>query len=411
MVRLPSSVRNIALAFVVGFAWLPSMSVEQEMHLDYRLNEHIVLIPAGANGRAMMETTVFQPNGPGPFPLLIINHGKEAGAPSAQARDRFIFMATAFVKRGYAVMVPMRQGFANSTGRYKDFGCNMTANGFSQANDVRDAVNFARQQDWVDGERIIVAGQSYGGLATMALGTQELPGVRGLLNFAGGLRDDANSCDWQGELVHAFAKYGAANRIASLWMYGANDSLFGPALVARMHTAFVHAGGNATLVEYGPFKRDAHGMIASRDGEKVWWADTERFLKQIGMPTEVRYAVVAQPTLPGTDFAKLDDVDAVPFMGEHGRSAYREYLGKMTPRAFAVAPNGAWCWAEEGEDPDRRALATCEKKGGQPCKLYSVDEQVVWRADPSALPDNTAIASHGAPQSGGAVGGGAAATN
>ncbi len=411
MVSTLPSVRNITLALIVGFASLPSLSVEQEMHLDYRLNEHIVLIPAGASGRSMMETTVFQPNGPGPFPLLIINHGKEAGPPGAQARDRFIFMATAFVKRGYAVMVPMRQGFANSTGKYKDFGCNMTANGFSQANDVRDAVNFARRQDWVDGERIVVAGQSYGGLATMALGTQDLPGVRGLINFAGGLRDDANRCDWQGELVRAFGNYGATNRIASLWMYGANDSLFGPDLVARMHGAFVHAGGNARLVEFGPFKRDAHGMIASRDGEKVWWADTERFLKEIGMPTRVRYAVVAQPVLPGTDFARLDDVDAVPFMGEHGRTAYREYLGKMTPRAFAVAPNGAWCWAEEGEDPDRRALATCERKGGQPCKLYSVDEQVVWHADPSALPDGTAIASHGTPQAGGAVGGGAAATN
>ncbi|MES2760172.1 MAG: CocE/NonD family hydrolase [Pseudomonadota bacterium] len=411
MVRVLPSVRNITLAFIVGLASLPSLSVEQELQLDYKLNERIVLIPAGSTGRSMMETTVFQPNGPGPFPLLIINHGKEAGAPSSQPRDRFIFMATAFVKRGYAVMVPMRQGFANSTGRYKDYGCNMTANGYSQANDVRAAVNFAREQSWIDGSRIVVAGQSYGGMATMALGTEDLPGVRGLINFAGGLRDDANRCDWRGELVKAFGNYGAANKIASLWMYGANDSLFGPELVSRMHGAFVKAGGQAHLVEFGPFKRDAHGMIASRDGEKVWWQEAEQFLKQIGMPTEVRYAVVPQPTLPKSDFARLDDVDAVPFMGEHGRRAYREYLSKMSPRAFAVSPNGAWCWAEEGEDPDRRALATCEKKGGQPCKLYSVDEQVVWHAEPSPLQDGTAIASRATPQAGGAVGGTTASTN
>jgi dienelactone hydrolase len=411
MARLLPSARNLTLACIASLAALPSLSVEQEMQLDYRLNEHIVLIPAGSNGRSMMETTVFQPNGPGPFPLLIINHGKEAGAPSAQQRDRFIFMATAFVKRGYAVMVPMRQGFANSTGRYKDFGCNMTANGYSQANDVRAAVNFARQQDWIDSERIVIAGQSYGGMATMALGTEQLAGVRGLINFAGGLRDDANSCDWRGELVKAFANYGAANKIASLWMYGANDSLFGPELVSRMHTAFVQAGGQAKLVEFGPFKRDAHGMIASRDGEKVWWREAEQFLKQIGMPTDVRYAVVPQPTLPKSDFAKIDDVDAVPYMGEHGRLAYREYLSKMSPRAFAVAPNGAWCWAEEGEDPDRRALATCEKKGGQPCKLYSVDEHVVWNAESSPLQDGSAIASQQQPTARGAVGGTTFSTN
>jgi dienelactone hydrolase len=403
MVKLIPSVRNITLGFIFGLTLLPSLAVEQELQLDYRLNERIVLIPAGKSGKAMMETTVFRPNGLGPFPLLIINHGKDAGSPDQQARDRFIFMATAFVKRGYAVMVPMRQGFASSTGRYKDFGCNMTANGYSQAKDVRDAVDFARTQDWIDADRIVVAGQSYGGMATMALGTQDVPGVRGLINFAGGLRDDANLCDWRGELVRAFAAYGAANKIASLWMYGANDSLFGPELVARMHDAFVRSGGQARLVEYGAFKRDAHGMIGSRDGEKIWWRDTERFLKQIGMPTEERYAVTAQPSLPKSDFAKLDDVDAVPYVNENGRSAYREYLAKMTPRAFAVSPNGAWCWAEEGEDPDARALATCEQKGGQPCRLYSVDEKVVWHDEPAAVQRATTIASR--TPANGAVGG------
>jgi dienelactone hydrolase len=392
MIKLVPSVRNFTLGLIVSLTLLPSLAVEQELQLDYRLNERIVLIPAGKTGKAMMETTVFRPNGPGPYPLLIINHGKDAGEPSQQTRDRFIFMATAFVKRGYAVMVPMRQGFANSTGRYKDFGCNMTANGYSQANDVRDAVDFARTLDWIDADHIVVAGQSYGGLATMALGTQDLPGVRGLINFAGGLRDDSNQCDWRSELVRAFGTYGAANKLPSLWMYGANDSLFGPELVVRMHDAFERSGGHARLVEYGKFKRDAHGMIASRDGEKIWWRDTERFLKQIGMPTEERYTVTAQPQVPKSDFAKLDDVAAVPFLTENGRNGYREYLARMTPRAFAVSANGAWCWAEEGEDPDARALATCEKKGGQPCKLYSVDENIVWHNEPAALERASTIA-------------------
>ena len=392
MTKLIPSVRNLILGVVVSLTLLPSLAVEPAPQLDHRLNERIVLIPAGKTGKAMMETTVFRPNGPGPYPLLIINHGKDSGEPGRQTRDRFIFMATAFVKRGYAVMVPMRQGFANSTGRYKDFGCNMTANGYSQANDVRDAVDFARTLDWIDAERIVVAGQSYGGLATIALGTQDVPGVRGLINFAGGLRDDANRCDWRGELVRAFGTYGAASKIASLWMYGANDSLFGPELASRMHAAFVGSGGQAKLVEYGKFKRDAHGMIASRDGEKVWWRDTELFLKQIGMPTEERYSVTAQPQVPKSDFARLDDVDAVPFLTEKGRQGYREYLAKMTPRAFAVSATGAWCWTEEGEDPDARALATCAKKAGQPCKLYSVDEHIVWRSEPEALERATTIA-------------------
>ena len=365
--------------FVAGLACVPLLAVQQELPVDFRLNEQIINIPAGPDLKASLQTTVFRPNGQGPFPLLIINHGKEPGQPRFQSRDRFIFMATAFVKRGYAVLVPMRQGFANSTGIYADHGCDMTANGHAQADDVRATIAFARGQKWIDDRRIIVAGQSYGGLATIALGTQAVAGVRGLINFAGGLRDDGNHCDWRSELVRAFGAYGESNKIPSLWMYGVNDSLFGPDLVARMHTAFIRSGGRARLHEFGAFKRDSHGMIASRDGEKIWWREAESFLREVGMPTAEIYTVGRAPSLPRTNFARVDDIEAVPYLTESGRAAYRQYLEKMTPRAFAVSPSGAWCWAEEGEDPDIRALTTCSGKSKQPCHLYSVDDYVVWQ--------------------------------
>mgnify|MGYP001627184713 CR=1 FL=1 len=381
MVRVLPSVRNTTLGFIVCLTLLPTLAAEHVQLLDYRLNEQILQVPAGKGGHARLQTTVFRPDGPGPFPLIIINHGKDAGAPSQQARDRFIYMATAFVKRGYAVMVPMRRGFAGSTGRYVEYGCNMTANGLGQASDVRDSLDFARKLSWVDSDRIVVAGQSYGGLATLAMGTQHIPGVRGLINFAGGLRDNTNRCDWKSELVRAMRTYGGGSPLPSLWMYGENDSLFSPELVTRMHDAYVRAGGNARLVEYGAFRRDAHGLIGSREGEKVWWGETEQFLKRIGMPTAELYAVAPPPSIPKSDFAPLDDVDAVPFLREAGKLAYREYLSKLSPRAFALSANGAWCWAEDGEDPDIRALATCEAKGGQRCRLYSVDNNVVWRDD------------------------------
>ena len=381
MVRVLPSVRNTTLGFIVCLTLLPTLAAEHVQLLDYRLNEQILQVPAGKGGHARLQTTVFRPDGPGPFPLIIINHGKDAGAPSQQARDRFIYMATAFVKRGYAVMVPMRRGFAGSTGRYVEYGCNMTANGLGQASDVRDSLDFARKLSWVDSDRIVVAGQSYGGLATLAMGTQHMPGVRVLINFAGGLRDNTNRCDWKSELVRAMRTYGGGSPLPSLWMYGENDSLFSPELVTRMHDAYVRAGGNARLVEYGAFRRDAHGLIGSREGEKVWWGETEQFLKRIGMPTAELYAVAPPPSIPKSDFAPLDDVDAVPFLREAGKLAYREYLSKLSPRAFALSANGAWCWAEDGEDPDIRALATCEAKGGQRCRLYSVDNNVVWRDD------------------------------
>lgn len=356
----------------------PSVASDQDAPLDPNLNEQVIMVPAGPGLRERLETTLFRPNGAGPFPLLVINHGKQPGDPRLQKRERFIYMATAFVRRGYAVMVPMRTGFAHSSGTYIDYGCNMTANGYAQASDVIDAIAYARRQDWIEADQIVVAGQSYGGLAAMALAAQPVPGVRAVLNFAGGLRIDGGDCDWQAELVRAFANYGAHSSIPSLWFYGANDSYFGPALVRRLQRAFERAGGHASVRAYGPFKRDAHVMLASRDGEATWLPETERFLRRYDMPAEEVYAVAEAPAPVRSGYAGVADVGAVPFLPDSGRAAYRSFLGRMTPRAFAVSASGAWGWAEEGEDTDGRALAACQRKSSAPCRLYSVDDYVVW---------------------------------
>ena len=355
---------------------LASLAQAQESALDRRLNEQVVMVP-GTNGHAL-ETTVFRPSGTGPFPLLVMNHGKQPGDPRLQPRDRFYYMSREFVRRGYAVMVPMRTGFSRSGGQYSDHGCNMTANGNLQAMDLRATIKYARSQGWIDGSRIIVAGQSYGGLATLAAGAGALPGVRGLLNFAGGLRADDGSCQWKAALAGAFADYGSRSSLPSLWFYGANDSYFNHELVTRLHQAYVGAGGNAQLVAYAAFKNDAHAMVGSRDGFAVWWPQAERFLRQLGMPTEEVVAIAEDAVVPRSDFAALHDIDSVPFLHERGRAAYRAFLAKSTPRAFAVSPSGAWSWAEEGEDTVGRVLSACQANSKQPCKLYAVDDYVVW---------------------------------
>lgn len=342
------------------------------------------MVPAGDGMREVLETTVFRPAGPGPFPLLLMNHGKQAGPARLQQRERFIYMATEFVRRGYAVMLPMRAGYAQSTGAYRDAGCDMLANAQGQARDVLAALAYARRQSWVDPQRIVVAGQSYGGMAALALATRALPGVRGVLNFSGGLRVDAPGCDWQAALARAFATLGVDNRIPSLWLYGANDSYFGPALARRLYNSFAGSGGRAELVAYGPFKRDAHLTLGSRDGVAVWLPATLRFLRQIGMPVRQVVNVLDPPPPAETHFALLDDIAAVPYLAEQGRAAYRAFLDKMAPRAFALSESGAWGWAEEGESPDYRALASCQRRSSKPCHLYSVDASVVWPASRSS---------------------------
>jgi dienelactone hydrolase len=380
-------------AFVLA-ACITGLCQAQEVTLSTSLNEQIVMVMSGSGATAgALETTIFKPPGAGPFPLVIMNHGKDPGDPHLQKRDRFVVLSREFVKRGYAVMVPMRKGFAKSSGEYADFGCNMADNGYLQADDLQIALDYAQRQSWVDKNRVVVAGQSYGGLAAVAFGTRRFSGVRGTINFAGGLRADGGDCQWQAALINAFANYGSKSTVPSLWFYGQNDSYFNPEMAARMHSAFVNAGGHARLVAYGPFKSDAHSMIGSRDGVKVWWPETEKFLRQIGMPADETVVLAEDTPIARSDFATIDNVAAIPYLKEKGREAYRAFLTKSLPRAFALSSSGSWSWAEDGDDPAERVLAYCQHSSKQPCKLYAVDDYVVWKESP-VVTQNQALSSN-----------------
>jgi dienelactone hydrolase len=366
---------------VIAFAssLFASPSPAEAVVLDAALNEQVVMVPAAFGSRTVeLETTIFKPPGEGPFPLVIMNHGKALGNPRNQNRDRFVVLSREFVKRGYAVVIPMRKGFSKSSGDYVDRGCDMTAHGQSQADDLQSTLEYLRTQYWADSERVLVAGQSYGGLTALAFGTRQFPGVKGLINFAGGLKMHGGDCRWQQSLVQAFSSYGAKTSLPSIWFYGENDNHFGPDLATRLHNAYVQAGGHAKLVAYGAFKKDAHGMSGSRDGVKIWWPETENFLKELGMPTEPVLALSNEVKVPQAEYAAIDNVDAIPYLRGSAREQYRVFLGKQYPRAFAVSPTGAWSWAEDGDDPVEQALADCQKNSSQPCRLYAVDNHVVW---------------------------------
>ncbi|WP_433691539.1 dienelactone hydrolase family protein [Herbaspirillum seropedicae] len=373
---------KIVIALLLALACLlnhPSWAADPPP--NRRLREEVMDIASGRGWLAVpLETTIYRPPGDGPFPLLIMNHGKSPGKPAFQGRNRSVVMATEFVRRGYAVILPMRKGFSKSGGQYIDGGCNIAGNGEAQADDVQAVLDYARQQAWVDPSRIIVMGQSHGGLTTMALGARNPAGVKALLNFAGGLRLDAFTCNWKVSLVDAFADYGSRTHIPSLWFYGANDSYFGPDLVERMFAAYTKTGAPAKLVAFGPFKADAHGMSGSRDGIPIWWPPTEALLKEVGMPTE--RTVVLTGELPRSDFARLEDVEALPYRNEKGGALYAKFLQVPLPRAFAISRSGQSGLAWGGDNPSERALQNCQKNSPEPCALYAIDEDVVWVVPP-----------------------------
>ncbi|WP_179401089.1 dienelactone hydrolase family protein [Burkholderia guangdongensis] len=358
------------------------------------LNEQIVRIPADASGTVTLEATLFKPDGPGPFPLVVFNHGKNTGDLHQQPRSRPLAFAREFVRRGYAVIAPNRQGFAGSGGTYQQEGCNVARNGIAQADDVAATIRYMAHQPYVDASKIVVAGTSHGGLVSLAYGTEAARGVRGIINFSGGLRQDL--CDgWQHNLVAAFDQYGAHTAVPSLWFYGDNDSVWTPALVAQMRDAYQSHGAQVRFVDYGSYKDDAHRLVIDRDGVDVWWPAVDAFLAQLNMPTAVRFAV-AEPHEPkASGYASIDSVDAVPFVDEAGRDGYRHFLSQHPSRAFAVSAEGAWSWAEGGDDPMALALDNCAKQGMGSCRLYAVDNRVVWHApEQTADRDDDAQVAH-----------------
>lgn len=340
------------------------------------MNERVEMVRVGS---IALETTLFKPDGEGPFPLVVINHGKAPGNPVFQARARYMDASREFVRRGYAVALPMRMGFSKSGGSYVSPGCNIASNGEQQAEWVEGVINWLRQQSYIAGEKIVVVGQSHGGLTAVALGARNPPGVRGIINFAGGLRFTDTRCIWENSLAQAFARFGGRTKLPNLWFYGDNDSYFPRDVWTDLQAKYEGAGGNVRLVAFGTFGKDAHSMFSSRAGLPIWVPEMEKFLESLGLPAKPIVSVSDVPRPRATGFAKLEDLDAVPLVRETGRKGYATFLQKAPPRAFAIGPSGAWGWANEGDDPSARALANCLKNSKEPCKLYAVDEDVVWQ--------------------------------
>ena len=341
------------------------------------LGKEIIWIPADASGKVLLETSIYKPDGPGPFPMIVFNHGKNRGDSHEQSRSEPLSLAREFFRRGYVVVAPNRRGFAHSGGAYAQHGCDILSNGWEQAADIAATVDFMSRQPYVDAQHIVVAGVSHGGLATMAYGANAAPGVRALINFSGGLRQDACT-DWQGDLTRAYGAYGEHARVPSLWLYGANDSLWPALLIPKMFATYTANGASARMVDVGVYKHDSHCLPEDRDGVNIWWPPVKAFLARAGMPTGIKYRV-ADPVKPeATGYAAIDSVDAVPFIDEAGRRAYRTFLQQLPSRAFAVSDSGAWSWAEGGDNPMAVAVANCQNRSTDPCKLYAVDDTVVW---------------------------------
>jgi dienelactone hydrolase len=166
------------------------------------------------------------------------------------------------------------------------------AAGLAAADDIEAVLHYMGRQPFVDASRIVVAGVSTGGWASLALASRNVPGVRLVVNFAGGRGGHAygrpGAVCAPDRLIAAAGTWGRTAKAATLWLYAQNDSYFGPELAAAMAGAWTESGGSARLHLLPAYGAEGHNLVADRAGWAFWGRDLDSTLAQIAQPRQQR---------------------------------------------------------------------------------------------------------------------------
>ena len=246
---------------------------------------------AGPGGPRLILTRLCRPPGDAPRRLAVLNHGKPVSTaeieaftlPSCEAEQ-----VRWFLERGFAVILPLRRGYGASAGPVAERNptCapsrDYAPSALESARDIRATIDYATALPGILPERVVVVGQSAGGLGTVALASLNDRRIAALASMAGGDGGHLNRvpgavCQPQA-LEAAMARFGATAKAPMLWVYTANDSYFAPDLAAAMHRAFTAAGGRAELAALPAWGRDGHILFTGRGGSAIWGPLMERFL-------------------------------------------------------------------------------------------------------------------------------------
>jgi dienelactone hydrolase len=304
-------------------------------------------------------------------PIALIAHGvpRDKSALHEVGPGGGIVKAEFFARNGYAAFIVMRRGYGESSGVFSEpngrcDNADYLAAGRETADDLRAALAGIRRRADVDPAVAVIAGQSGGGFGALALAAAAPPGLRAVVNFAGGRGAMKDAVCAESRLLDAFSLYGGGAKVPSLWIYAANDKLFPRPLHEQFFAAYQTAGGRGVWAPAPAFGEDGHGLSARRSGVALWSGAAERFLADNHLPVK-----------PGAGRAVTAALDAPPpvRLSEKGLEAWRKYLDAPRFAVFAASPDGRhWGYAsgkKSQEDALNRALELC--KG--PCRAVAVN--------------------------------------
>ena len=238
--------------------------------------------------------TQYKPDGDGPFPIVIINHGRSTTDRANPGHFSYAPQANFFLQRGFAVFVPTRIGYGQMGTDFdpeNSGSCNnrnYAVTSEAASTEILATLDYARQLPYADPNKAIIAGESVGGYATTASAAKNPPGLIAAINFAGGAGGDPAThpgVPCQGErLEQMYARFGATTKVPMLWLYAENDLFFNPAYSQAWHAAFVKAGGKAEFHLVPPFEKNGHRLFVH--GIQVWSPIVGEFLDRLGSPVK-----------------------------------------------------------------------------------------------------------------------------
>jgi len=262
---------------------------------DAALRESVHDVPVPEAGATIVVTS-FRPPGAGRFPWIVLSHGtavtKEANLNLARYRP--LNPVREWLRRGYAVFVPMRRGYGSKTAAHlgDDYGSckkpDFRRAGDGAALDLLATVAWAKTQRDVDPERWLLVGQSAGGFASIYTASKRPAGLVAVLAFAPGRGGDPKTrpgepCGSE-QLAALYASIAPQIEVPVLWFYAANDQYLGPRVQHLWFDRFQGAGGRGELVVVPAFPQAyGHGVFPSAAGTPLWTAAVGRFFKAQGL--------------------------------------------------------------------------------------------------------------------------------
>lgn len=236
------------------------------------------LVEAGKPVR--LELLISKPNGVGPFPTLVFNHGSTGRGDNPELFGRSWSSSTIskyFVDKGWMVIFPQRRGRGGSDGRYDEgfdpdrsrYSCqtDLSLAGVARAIADLDAVmEHVRARPDVLTNRMLVGGQSRGGILAIAYAGERPEMFIGAINFVGGWISDR--CSNATAINSTTFRRGAAFRQSTLWLYGTQDPFYSLSHSESNFQAFVSAGGKGRFESCSvPGQYSGHAVIAH---PKLW---------------------------------------------------------------------------------------------------------------------------------------------